>query len=305
MPQPSALPNLPGIPLIESPFFSREVEQKGLSNFERDVACALHDKGYAVIDFPDDDFDQRVDRILEALSPQFDIPEWRKSGHKLRSGLRLQDMWRENEDVKAVAANPQLIALLSKLYDRECFPFQTLNFPVGTQQTPHSDSVHFSTIPERFMVGVWVALEDIGPDQGPLVYYPGSHKWPTIYNDWIDHKFHGDAKTVQNDRYFQYKQFWRAMVEERKIEPTYFHAKKGQTLIWAANLIHGGSTHNDPMKTRWSQVTHYYFKGCVYYTPLLSDPAIGNLHMRKPHDISTGQPVTNQYLDTEYEKARS
>lgn len=35
------------------------------------------------------------------------------------------------------------------------------------------------------MCGVWVALEDVGPDQGPLVYYPGSHRWPIYGNDQI------------------------------------------------------------------------------------------------------------------------
>ena len=62
--------------------------------------------------------------------------------------------------------------------DREPLPFQTLNFPVGTSQYPHSDSIHFHTIPAGFMVGVWVALENIDAENGPLVYYPGSHKLP-------------------------------------------------------------------------------------------------------------------------------
>ncbi len=38
--------------------------------------------------------------------------------------------------------------------------------------------VHFNSIPQRFMCGVWVAMEDIAPDNGPLHYYPGSHKLP-------------------------------------------------------------------------------------------------------------------------------
>ena len=39
--------------------------------------------------------------------------------------------------------------------------------------------------------------------------------------------------------------------------------KKGQTFIWAAGLIHGGSRQNDDSQNRLSQVTHYYFEGAL------------------------------------------
>ena len=46
--------------------------------------------------------------------------------------------------------------------------------------------------------------------------------------------------------------------------------KKGQALIWSANLLHGGSPAKDPNRTRKSQVTHFFFEGTRYYTPLMS-----------------------------------
>ena len=64
------------------------------------------------------------------------------------------------------------------LYDREVVPFQTLNFLRGTQQMAHSDTIHFSSLPAKFMAGVWIALEDVTHENGPLFYYPGSHKMP-------------------------------------------------------------------------------------------------------------------------------
>ena len=53
----------------------------------------------------------------------------------------------------------------------------------------------------------------------------------------------------------------------------------------------------DPARTRWSQVTHYYFEGCSYYTPAFSDPLAGNLYLRDITDISTGQVMPNTYVD--------
>ena len=65
-------------------------------------------------------------------------------------------------------------------------------------------------------------------------------------------------------------------------------------LIWAANLIHGGKAVLDPLRTRWSQVNHYYFENCVYYTPMWSNMHTGELFVRNIQHIGTGQEVPNR-----------
>jgi hypothetical protein len=185
-----------------------------------------------------------------------------------------------------------VLALLSDLYGRPAFPFQTLNFSVGTQQHYHSDSVHFSSCPERFMAGVWVALEDIDSDNGPLVYYPGSHTLPVFTNEHIGQNPAWGAPNPYT-QYPAYERAWEAIVEALDLKPVHFHAKKGQALIWAANLLHGGSAQNDLQRTRHSQVTHYYFQGCSYYTPLGSVPFLGKIHHREIIDIRSGEVVPN------------
>lgn len=285
---------LPGVPLVESMLFAASLDQMGLSNSERDVAIQLNEKGFAVFDFPDEDLEARIERIKADLTPQYDFERWRAEGWAANDGLRVQDAWRTHEDVRAIAANEAVLALLSKLYGRRAFPFQTLNFPVGTQQHVHSDSIHFSSVPERFMCGVWLALEDIHEDAGPLVYYPGSHKWPILYNDAI-----GKVAGTDTAEFAQppFEEAWRALIDATGTKPEYFRPKKGQALIWAANLLHGGSRQNDPARTRWSQVTHYYFDDCAYYTPAFSDPLAGNLDLRDIVDVTTGKLMPNIYID--------
>lgn len=79
-----------------------------------------------------------------------------------------------------MAVNQIILDKPEQLYGRAAIPFQTLNFPVGTQQLTHSDTIHFHSFPQRFMAGVWVALEDITLENGPLHYYPGSHRLPVL-----------------------------------------------------------------------------------------------------------------------------
>lgn len=57
-----------------------------------------------------------------------------------------------------------------------------LNFPRGSQQETRSDTYFFNSIPSGFMCGVWVALENIHPDSGPLLYSPGRSSSAGITN---------------------------------------------------------------------------------------------------------------------------
>ena len=93
---------------------------------------------------------------------------------------RIMDAWKISDNVKTIALNPKSSGILRELYGRKPLPFQTLNFPFGTQQAAHSDTIHFNSKPPGYMAGVWVALEDMDMDNGPLVYYPGSQKLPEV-----------------------------------------------------------------------------------------------------------------------------
>jgi ectoine hydroxylase-related dioxygenase (phytanoyl-CoA dioxygenase family) len=188
---------------------------------------------------------------------------------------RIRDAWRISENVKAIALAPRVLAVLEALYRKKPLCFQTLNFEVPTEQSPHSDSMHFMATPPEFMCGVWVALEDIDTDNGPLIYYPRSHKLPFL--DYPDIRFEAKEEDFSDNRKFadqrnrQYEAHIGKLIEENGFEPEYGTIKKGQALVWAANLLHGGAPLNDRTRTRNSQVSHYLFKGTdSYYTPLVS-----------------------------------
>jgi ectoine hydroxylase-related dioxygenase (phytanoyl-CoA dioxygenase family) len=228
-----------------------------------------------------------LDSITAELEDRF---ERKTSDGEARKTGRIQDAWKFNANVKALAIAPRVLDLLADLYGRKPLPFQTLNFPVGTEQHVHSDTLHFNSKPPGYMCGVWVALEDIDLENGPVEYYPGSHKLPEITIEDVDragyvkHSFFERFRTALLDirhanrpgrRYAEfiyksYETFIGDMIKQLGIEPHYATLKKGQALLWTANLLHGGSRQHDKRRTRHSQVTHYFFEDCQYYTPRLS-----------------------------------
>lgn len=191
---------------------------------------------------------------------------------------RVQDGWLVNGAVKRLGTNPKVLAFLQDLYQREAFAFQTLNFPRGSQQKTHSDTWHFNSVPAGFMCGVWIALEDIHPDSGPLHYYAGSNRLPIF-----THADVGDAAAYEGHA--------ANAVKEAGLTMETAPIRRGQAFIWAANLFHGGTPIADPARTRLSQVTHYYFRGCSYFTPLASGG--GRTFWREPYDIAAGRFVGN------------
>ena len=68
------------------------------------------------------------------------------------------------------------------------------------------------------------------------------------------------------------------------VPPMFQPELAAEAIVWAANLLHGGAHQNDRDRTRFSQVTHYFFEGCRYYTPMASEG--DNIRWRDPNWIS-------------------
>lgn len=176
---------------------------------------------------------------------------------------RVQDGWRVSNACLQIATWPLVLSALRQLYGVEARPFQTLNFPAGTEQLPHSDAIHFNCEPFGRMCGVWVALENVSEKQGPLIYYPGSHKLPEA--NYPDFGLEADPAN-----YPLYEKHIQRVIAEHQFKPAYGIINKGQALVWAANLLHGGSARQNKSSSRHSQVTHYYLAGAKPWRPMYS-----------------------------------
>ena len=262
-------------PWVEAPWIEHDISERDLSPELAGLARHYHSEGFAVVPgLVDGDL---IIRILDDLIDP------------LKGRDRIQDAWKFSAAVRELAVHPRVLDLLHTMYGRDPVPFQTLNFEYGTQQRAHSDTVHFSSLPARYMCGVWVALEDVDAGNGPLLYYPGSHRLPDPF-------FQRFGLPAGFESYERYESAQAALLAAHGLERIEFHAKAGDVLIWSANLVHGGTPITDQGRTRWSQVTHYFFEGCVYVTPLLSDPEMGEWYVRSDlENIATGRLAAQSY----------
>jgi ectoine hydroxylase len=210
-----------------------------------------------------------LDQVQQANA---DIERLLKTGkiEQLANG-KIMFAFKKSAILHDMAANSELIALLEFILGKEIIPFQTINFIHGSQQRAHSDSIHMTTHPQGYMLASWIALEDTDADNGPLLYYPGSHRLPYLMNKDYDHK--SSFLTVDSN-YTGYENKVEEVLTHKDFPMHTLHVKAGSLLIWHANLIHGGSAINDPKRTRKSMVTHYYAKDVIKYHEITQRPSL-------------------------------
>ncbi|MBD2722619.1 phytanoyl-CoA dioxygenase family protein [Hymenobacter armeniacus] len=170
------------------------------------------------------------------------------------------------------AGEGALRSLVAALLGHETNLFQSINFLTGSEQRTHSDSIHMSTFPLGGMAAAWVALEDITPGNGPLHYYPGSHKLPYYLN--ADYQNEGTAWLIGDKEYTQYEAYINQKIAEAGLPKQVFLARKGDVFVWHANLMHGGEPHLDKAQTRKSMVFHYFSQAHICYHEITQRPAL-------------------------------
>ena len=264
--------NSTSIPWIESPFFYDLLNSSNLSEDKIERAIKFHEDGYLILDLEltDEFIDSCIRDMYLAL--ERDNVKFQADFYTYSDAPRIFEEWRVSENIRNLCLNKKLIDELEFLYNKEAFPFSTINFIKGSNQPLHSDSIHFNTIPQSWMSGVWIALEDTNTENGTLNVVPGSHKWPIIDYSVLNFQHPDLLVNGEMENYRKYEHFIKQLVETKNGIATPISLKKGQALIWAANLLHGGMEIKDKSKTRLTQAVHYFYKDCTkYYHPMFSN----------------------------------
>ncbi|MBW3565284.1 MAG: phytanoyl-CoA dioxygenase family protein [Acidobacteria bacterium] len=156
----------------------------------------------------------------ETLRPLADLPV-----DATRPGARIHEAQSHSRAARDLYLDPSLHRLAALLLGEPVIAIQSILFEYGSGQALHRDPYYVKTDPPGLLVAAWIALEDIHPDSGPLVYVPGSHH-----------------STANDD------------VEEARV---IFTPRSGEVLFWHPGLLHGGSPVADPHRTRKSYVIHF------------------------------------------------
>lgn len=198
---------------------------------------------------------------------------------------RIVEGWKKSKNIKTVAKNKKIEKFLTFLYDKKPLPISTINFLSGTEQPLHSDYIHFGSVPELYLAGVWYAFEDIDINNGPLTVVPMSHKLKAV--NFFDLNLPTPRTTQElKKNYTIYENYLIELIKEKKLKKKKIYLKKGDAIVWAANLLHGGTKIKKKNTTRLSQVVHYHFEKLNYiYNPCFTNINSGIVSKRNLKEL--------------------
>ena len=260
-------------------------------------------RGVATLDRPGGIDEIETDERFTALDPKLreGLREWPQRGYLVAEGFfdrdsvaalnveidrlaaagtirghhrdpRFMNVHRSSAAARALASDRRVIELIELILGRPAGLFQTICFMHGSQQEAHSDAFHMMTEPPGFLVGMWVALEDIDEGAGPVFYLPGSHRLPYVMSEDLD--IEKPPPLMVADKGEAYVKRMRAIVAESGSAPSKFTAKAGDVLFWHHNLTHGGSEVTREGATRRSLVGHYFADRVLCYHEVTERPAL-------------------------------
>lgn len=198
-------------------------------------------------------FEQGDERLLMHSPAQTDYEPLRAGVGTERA--RVVDVYAFYESARSALFSEPITRFLRAIFDAPPLLFQSLTFEKGSQQPLHQDSAFVVTTSPLELAASWIALEDVQPGSGELMYLHGSHRLPEYlfsgrYKHWNAKRDGPDQEAEWRTR--MHENAARLGLEERRFLP-----KQGDVLIWSADLAHGGSEVTNPQLTRRSLVGHY------------------------------------------------
>lgn len=251
---------------IDRADWRQQITARNLTSEQAEQVEFFAENGFIIL--PGAAASETVDAFRRKIEISFregnrDVLYQRHNGHDVlpldgpadRLGVRVVDSFVPFSEALDLFSSPALIAFLQLIFDQNPLLFQSLSFDQGSQQGLHQDTAYVVVDQPIELAACWIALEDIQPGSGELMYVPGSHRLP----DW---NFGGDRKhwnPIEDGKepHDQWARHLMRHAQESKYGIRYFLPKKGDILVWHADLAHGGAPVQDPNLTRQSLVGHF------------------------------------------------
>jgi ectoine hydroxylase-related dioxygenase (phytanoyl-CoA dioxygenase family) len=232
-----------------------------VTDADADVLAHYIDHGYVV--FPKATDEVVIDEYLALFEAAWDATpsvtdlHWKQELHPMERKYydevtKVCELHGYFERAAELIYPPQVLRFLTQIFERPPVAFQTMTMRKGSEENLHIDTGPLTLTEPMSMAASWVALEDVQPGSGEFQFIPGSHRLPEVLHHGTDKGHHGDF-----EEYDAVLRNTLRMCEERGLKTERFMAKKGDVLIWHADLMHGGAPIQDPRRTRKSLVAHF------------------------------------------------
>jgi phytanoyl-CoA hydroxylase len=148
-----------------------------------------------------------------------------------------------------------IVGALSQLLGAPPMICQSMFFLSGSRTRPHQDEFFMAPKPPP-LIGSWIALQDVTPDDGPLGAVAGSHLGPVVLSKDIEGQWWKDTKAF-NAFYDKCGTF----TDASRIVPLTVRA--GDVIFFHGRVIHCGIHPSTPDRPRWSMVSHHFRSDAV------------------------------------------
>lgn len=173
---------------------------------------------------------------------------------------KVNNAYLSSSKIRGVQLHPEIVKVMRILMDAEPVVCNSLTFTYGSQQNYHFDTWYMPSTSSGKMYASWIALDDVTAENGPLSYYPGSHKIKPYVMNPNQKSNNGQLAAFGKDPHSipEFVSHINSEIASANLKPVEFRANSGDVFIWHGQLYHAGLPIKDNMKTtRRSLVTHY------------------------------------------------
>lgn len=185
----------------------------------------------------------------------------------LDSPAKALDLHWHSAAVRKAMFAPAIVEFLHLIFERRALASHSLGFWRGLEQNHQQDSAYIGySMPLQFATS-WVALEDVAEGTGePYVYVDshriGEYRYHKRFKGVEEARRLGFSETQTEAKVNQHVERIGRQVQGLGLRTERIPAKRGDVVIWAADLVHGNSA---PLETQTckSLVTHYCPVDCA------------------------------------------
>lgn len=169
------------------------------------------------------------------------------------------------------------LAVADRYFGRPATLYTSLYYERGSEQSFHRDTPYFCTKPADQYLGMWLALDDVDANNGPLCVVPGSHRLPPVDVEALARELFPDNAEIPkiSDKAFaRYQAEVQQQSDAHGLVAQQVHVNQGDVIIWHPSMLHGGAPHLNKERSRRSLVMHITPQGMpVYQTDVFFQPS--------------------------------